>query len=116
MGQNFSWLEQIGYRLDRQELRRQRAGGLYNEDGSICVENGCICFCKPADQRLTHDEEDLPLFAHRQELHLSVEDHGLILSQKMNRPSLVQCQNNWVLCVVMVIFLEMKMERLNSGD
>ena len=34
---NFSWLEQIGHRLDRQEVRRQRAGDLYNEDGSICV-------------------------------------------------------------------------------
>ena len=25
VGQNFSWLEQIGHRLDRQEVRRQRA-------------------------------------------------------------------------------------------
>ena len=40
MGQNFSWLEQIGHRLDRQEVRRQRAGDLYNEDGRNCV-------CKP---------------------------------------------------------------------
>ena len=27
MGQNFSWPEQIGHRLDRQGVRRQRAGG-----------------------------------------------------------------------------------------
>ena len=40
VGQSFSWLEQIGHRLDRQEVRRQRAGDLLNEDGSICV-------CKP---------------------------------------------------------------------
>ena len=40
VGQNFSWLEQIGHRLDRQEVRRQRAGDLHNEDRSICV-------CKP---------------------------------------------------------------------
>ena len=38
--QNFSWLEQIGHRLDRQGVRRQRAQDLHNEDGSICV-------CKP---------------------------------------------------------------------
>ena len=37
VGHNFSWLEQSGHRLDRQEVRRQRAGDLYNEDGSICV-------------------------------------------------------------------------------
>ena len=44
VGQNFSWLEQICHRLDRQEVRRQRAGqragDVHNEDGSICV-------CKP---------------------------------------------------------------------
>ena len=40
VGQNFSWPEQIGHRLDRQGVRRQRAGDLNNEDGSICV-------CKP---------------------------------------------------------------------
>ena len=47
MGQNFSWIKQVGHRLDRQRVRRQRAGNLWDEDGSICVENGCICFSKP---------------------------------------------------------------------
>ena len=37
MGQNFSWIEQIGHRLDRQRVRRQRAGNVWNEDGSNCV-------------------------------------------------------------------------------
>ena len=36
----FSWLEQIGHRLDRQGVRRQRTGDLFNDDGGICV-------CKP---------------------------------------------------------------------
>ena len=40
VGQNCSWPEQIGHRLDRQEVRRQRVGDLHNEDGSICD-------CKP---------------------------------------------------------------------
>ena len=46
MGQNFSCTKQVGHRLDRQEVRRQRAGDLWNEDGSICVEDGSICICK----------------------------------------------------------------------
>ena len=47
MGQNFSWIELVGHVLDRQRVRRQRARDFWNEDGGICVENGCICFCKP---------------------------------------------------------------------
>ena len=31
----------------RQRVRRQRAGDLWDEDESTCIENGCICFCKP---------------------------------------------------------------------
>ena len=26
VGQKFSWIEQVGHKLDRQEVRRQRAG------------------------------------------------------------------------------------------
>ena len=28
VGQNFSWIEEVGHRLDRQRVRRQRAGDL----------------------------------------------------------------------------------------
>ena len=38
------------------------------------------------------------------------------MSQKIIRPSLTQCRNNWVLFFVTVIYFEEKMERLNSGD
>ena len=41
---------------------------------------------------------------------------GLMLSQKQIRLSLTQCQINWVLFFVMVIYFEKKMDRLNSGD
>ena len=34
-------LNRVGHKLDRQRVRRQRAGNLGNEDGSICV-------CKPS--------------------------------------------------------------------
>ena len=68
------------------------------------------------DQRLKQNHEDLPLLAHLQELYLSVKDFGLILSQELDRISITQCQNDWVLFFVMVIYLKKKMERLNSGD
>ena len=47
-----------------------------------------------ADQRLKQDHEDVFLPAHLQELFLSVKDLGLILSQKLFRLSLTQCQND----------------------
>ena len=47
MGQNFSWIEQVGHRLDRQRARWQRAGKLWDEVWRIRVENGSICFYKP---------------------------------------------------------------------
>ena len=69
-----------------------------------------------ADQRPKRNHEEVLLPAHLQELYLSVKDLELTLSQKIIRLSLTQCQNNWVLFFVMVIYLEKKMERLNSGD
>ena len=69
-----------------------------------------------ADQRLKQDHEDVFLLAHLQDLYLSVKDLGLILRQELIRKSLIQCQNDWVLFFFMVIYLEKKMERLNSGD
>ena len=47
-----------------------------------------------ADQRPKQNHEDALLPAHLQELYLSVKDLGRILSQKIIRPSLTQCQNN----------------------
>ena len=69
-----------------------------------------------ADQRLKQHHEDLPLLAHLQELHLFVKENGPILSQKLVRLSLTQWQKDWLLFFVMVIYLEKKMGRLNSGD
>ena len=40
VGQNFSWMKQVGHRPDRQRVRRQRTGNFWNEDRSVC-------FCKP---------------------------------------------------------------------
>ena len=81
----------------------------------ICVENECICFCEPIE-KLKQNHEDVLLLVHLQKLYISVKDLGLILSQKIFRLSLAQCQNNWVLFFVKLIYLEKKMEQLNSGD
>ena len=35
--QNFSWIKQVGRRLCRQRVRRQREGDLWDEDGSLCL-------------------------------------------------------------------------------
>ena len=47
-----------------------------------------------ADQRPKQNHEDVLLPAHLQELYLSVKDLGLVLSQRIIRLSLTQCQNN----------------------
>ena len=47
-----------------------------------------------ADQRLKQNHEDVLLLVHLQKLFLSVKDLGLILSQKIIRLSITQCQNN----------------------
>ena len=53
VGQNFSWMKQVGHRPDRQRVRRQRTGNLWNEDGSVLLLQ--------VDQRLKQNQEDLPL-------------------------------------------------------
>ena len=91
VGQNFSWIEQVGHRLDRQRVRRQRARDLWDEDGSICVENGRFLLLQ-ADQRLKQNQDDLPMLAHLQELYLFVKEYGLILNQELNSIKRTQWQ------------------------
>ena len=47
-----------------------------------------------ADQRLKRNQKNVLLPAQPQKLYLSRKESGLILSQKIIRPSLTQCQNN----------------------
>ena len=68
-----------------------------------------------ADQRPRQNHEHILLPIYKK-VYLSVKDLGLILSQKLIRLSLTQCQNDWLLFFVVVIYFEKKMERLNSGD
>ena len=82
---------------------------------TIAFKNGCICFCKPIQGESKTKNTYLCLLIYKNCTCL-VKDLGLILSQKLFRLSLIQCQNDWVLFFVMVIYLEKKMQRLNSGD
>ena len=69
-----------------------------------------------ADQRLKQNHKDVLLPAHLQKPYPLGKESGLILSQKIIRPSIVQCRNNWALFFVMDNYFEKKMERSNSGD
>ena len=70
-----------------------------------------------ADQRLKQNHEDVLLPTHLRELYLSVWDLGLILSQKIYSSIAYPVSKQLsTLFFVMVIYLEKKMERLNSGD
>ena len=64
----------------------------------FALKTNVLAFCEPI--------KDVLLPAHLQELYPSVKESGLILSQKIIRQSLAQCQNNWVLFFVMIIYLE----------
>ena len=101
-----TWKTKSTATTSRKPLRRSRRNSLWNR----------MYLLLQADQRLKQNHEDVPLLAHLPELYLSVKEFGLILSQELNRISLTQCQKDWLLFSVMVIYLEKKMERSNSGD
>ena len=65
---------------------------------------------------LKQNHIDVFLPAQPQKLYQSVKELGPILNEKIIRQSITQCENNLVLFFVMVIYLEKKMERLNSGE
>ena len=50
-GQNFSWLEKFGHKLEKPGPRRQRAGNLRNAVRRQCVKIECTCFCGPSKAR-----------------------------------------------------------------
>ena len=68
----------------------QRTSKMHFEDFALKFE--CTCLCEPnKGQKQNHKDVLLP--AHLQELYLSVKELGLILSKKIIRPSLSQCQD-----------------------
>ena len=118
MGQNFSWLEWVGHGLEQQkenDNNEQETSEMQFE--YFALKTNVLAFASRST-RLKQNHKDVLLPAHPQELYPSGKEDGLILSQKIILQSITQtqCQNGWVLFFVMVIYLEKKMERLNSGD
>ena len=64
VGQNFSWLEQVGHRFEQQGWQ-QRAGNFWDESWRICVENECSCFCEPIKGQSTTTKTHLWLLIHK---------------------------------------------------
>ena len=71
--------------LSIKRARLQRAGDLRDEVRRICVEDECTCFCEPIEGK-SKTTKTYFLFAHPQELYLSVKELRPILSQNNIRP------------------------------
>ena len=78
------------------------------------LKTNVLAFASRSKDKAKPQRHFLP--AHQQKLYPLGKELGLILSQKLIRQSLTQCQNNGVVFFVMVIYLEKKMERLDSAD
>ena len=57
------------------------------------------------------NHKDALLAADLRKLHPSEKESGPMLSQKIIRPSIIQCRSNWALFFVMAIYLEKMMEQ-----
>ena len=66
----------------------------YDDNEQETSETKSEEFALQADQRPKQNHEDLPLLADLQELYLIVKENGLILSQELNRISLIQWQKD----------------------
>ena len=71
----------------------------YDDNGQVTSETKTEAFALKmnvvaTDQRLKQNHGDPPLLAHLQELYPTEKESGLMLSQKIIRQSLLQCQNN----------------------
>ena len=82
MGQNFSWIEQVGHRLEQ-----QRAGNLRNAVRRMRV-------ILEADQRPKQNHEDENLPAHPQEQFLLGKEFGPILNQENIHSPIMQYRRN----------------------
>ena len=69
-----------------------------------------------ADQRPKRNHTDILLPAHPQKLYLLAKEIGPTLNHKIIRSTIIQCQRNWSIFFVMVVYLDKTMERLNSGE
>ena len=69
-----------------------------------------------ADQRPKQNHKNEILPAYPQELYLLGRELGLMLNQENIRSPIIKCRINWSIFFVTEIYLETKMEQLNSGE
>ena len=78
---NFSWLGEVGHGIEQQQ-------GVFD---NFALKSKHVFL--QADQRPKQNHKDVLLPAHPQEIYPSAKELGMILSQKIVRLSLTQCQN-----------------------
>ena len=81
---------------------------------NIALKSNACAFASRS--KTTRNHTDVLLPAHPQQRYLLVKELGLILHHKNIRSPNNQYERNWSFFFVMVVYLEKKMERLNSGD
>ena len=108
MGQNFSWIEQIGHRFDQQRIRRERAGNIW-------AKTEVFAFCKPI-KGYSKTEKTFHYFAHLQEFCLFLKEFEMALDQELNPIRRTQWQEDWTLFFGMDNYFEKEMGRSDCGD
>ena len=110
MGQNFSWLNQVGH-----EFEQQRAGNLKRAVRRVCVKIQCGWLCKPNKGQSKTTKTRICQLIHKNYIHW--------------RKKLDWCWTRWIfnlrfwsveeinfIFFVMEVYLEKMMVRLNSGE
>ena len=116
MGQNFSWLKQVGHELEQQRAWRQRSGNFRNAVRRICVKIECRWFCKPIKgQSKTTKTRFCQLF-HKNYTYLLGKEFGPMLNQENIQSPIMKCRRKWFVFFVMEVYPEKVVEQLNSGE
>ena len=68
------------------------------------------------DQKSKQNHTDVLLSAHPQKLYLLGKELGLILNHKNIRSPTIQCQRNWSIFFIMIVYLKKMIKRLNPGE
>ena len=110
VGQNFTWLEKVGHKLEQQWARRRRAVNLRNAVRKLCVKilnaNNFACRSKAKAKPQRRDFYKNYLLAR---------ELVPMLNQENIQSPIIQCHGNWFI-FFLEVYLEILMERLNSGE
>ena len=106
MGQNFSWLKQVGH-----EFEQQREGNLRSAVRKMCVKIERGWFCKQIKGQSKTTKTRLC-----QLIHKNYTNWGRTWTEVEPRAPIMKCRRNWFVFFVKEIYPEKMMERLNSGE